>query len=215
MTDEAIRKQVIEELEFEPSIDAASIGVAVDKGIVTLSGHVGNYAQKLAVERAAMRVKGVRGLAQEIDVRFASTKKTADDDIAKRALDILAWDTNIPDKAISVKVEKGWITLAGAVQWNYQREMAADAVQRLSGVMGVVNQLSVQPQVQAANVKASIERALKRNAEIEASGVRVNVQGDKIVLEGQVRNWHERQSVERAAWSVPGVMSVEDHLAVV
>ncbi len=214
MKDDELRQDIIDELDFEPSIDAASIGVAVDDGIVTLSGHVASYAEKVAAEHAARRVKGVRGIAQEIEVRFPDAKKTADDQIAKRAVDILAWNTAIPDGAVLVKVQKGWVTLSGTVDWQFQRISAADAVRRLSGVAGVSNLIEVKPQLHSANVKSSIENALKRGAEFEAHGIRVQVEGGKVTLDGVVHSWHERSAAERAAWSVAGVTSVKDNLAI-
>ncbi|SHG79035.1 BON domain-containing protein [Pollutimonas bauzanensis] len=214
MKDDELRQDIIDELDFEPSIDAASIGVAVDDGIVTLSGHVASYAEKVAAEHAAQRVRGVRGIAQEIEVRFPDAKKTADDQIAKRAVDILAWNTAIPDGAVLVKVQKGWVTLSGTVDWQFQRISAADAVRRLSGVAGVSNLIEVKPQLHSANVKSSIENALKRGAEFEAHGIRVQVEGGKVTLDGVVHSWHERSAAERAAWSVAGVTSVKDNLAI-
>ncbi|WP_353148869.1 BON domain-containing protein [Pollutimonas bauzanensis] len=214
MKDNELRQHIIDELSFEPSIDAANIGVAVENGVVTLSGHVATYTEKIIAERTAKRVKGVRGIAEEIEVRFSSAKKTADDQIAKRALDILAWDTTVPDGTIQVTVEKGWVTLSGKVDWHFQRMSAVNAVRKLSGVMGVINQIEVTPKVHAADIKNSIETALKRSAEVEVKGIQVQVNGSTVVLDGRVHSWHERQAAERAAWSVPGVNSVRDNLAV-
>ncbi|SHG78761.1 Osmotically-inducible protein OsmY, contains BON domain [Pollutimonas bauzanensis] len=214
MKDDELRQHIIDELDFEPSIDAASIGVAVDDGIVTLSGHVASYAEKVAAEHAARRVKGVRGIAQEIEVRFPDAKKTADDQIAKRAVDILAWNTTIPDGAVQVKVQQGWVTLSGKVDWQFQRISAADAVRRLSGVAGVSNLIEVKPEVHPADIQSSIEGALKRSAALEAHGIRIQVDGSKVILDGLVHSWHERDAAERAAWSVPGVVAVSNNLAI-
>src|SRR5262245_46522214 len=137
MNDKSLRQLIIDELEFEPRIDAANIGVAVENGIVTLTGHVSSYMQKVTAERAVQRVRGVRGVAEEIEVRYAGDKKTADDQIARRALDIIAWDTLIPDGAIKVQVEKGWVTLTGQVDWHFQKDAATAAVKRLTGLIGV------------------------------------------------------------------------------
>ncbi|PZW46829.1 osmotically-inducible protein OsmY [Humitalea rosea] len=212
MRDITLRQNVLDELAFEPSLDAAHIGVAVDDGIVTLSGHVGNYAEKVAAEHAVQRIKGVRGFAQEIEVRYAADKKTADDQIAKRALDIIAWDTTVPDDKILVKVEHGWLSLSGEVSWYFQRSAAENAVRKLSGVVGVTNLITVRPHLDATSIKHRIEDALKRNAEVEAAGIRVEVVGGKVTLEGRVRAWHEREAAERAAWGAPGVSAVEDRL---
>ncbi len=214
MSDTTLRQDIVDELELEPSIDAAHIGVAVDRGVVTLTGHVGTYAEKVAAERAAQRVKGVHAIAQEIEVRFPDAKKTADDEIAKRALNIIAWDATIPEDRVRVKVENGWVTLSGEADWNFQRTAAEVAIRKLSGVVGLSNLLTVRPRLEASNVKHRIEEALRRNAEIEAKGIRVDVTGSKVTLGGKVQSWHERSVAERAAWAVPGVSSVEDRLAI-
>jgi osmotically-inducible protein OsmY len=212
MSDKYLRQIVLEELDFEPSVDAANIGVAVENGIVTLTGHVSSYAEKMAAERAAQRVKGVHGIAEEIEVRYAADKKTADDQIAERAVNIIGWDTQIPNNAVMVKVQKGWVTLTGAVDWNFQKMAAESAIRKLSGVVGVSNQISVKPRLQTTDVKQKIVDALKRNADVEADSIKVSVQGDKVKLEGKVKAWYERNLIEHAAWSVPGVRAVEDHL---
>jgi osmotically-inducible protein OsmY len=214
MSDISLRQNILDELKFEPSINAAHIGVAVDNGVAMLTGHVASYAEKVDAERIVQCVKGVRGIAQEIEVRYPDANTTADDEIAKRALNIIAWDTTIPNDKMKIKVENGWMTLSGEVEWNYQKTAAADAVHKLSGVLGVSNQISVQPSVDAFNVKNRIEDALRRNAEIEASAIRVNVSGSKVTLEGKVNSWSERGVAERAAWAAPGVVTVEDRLAV-
>lgn len=214
MKDDELRQYIIDELDFEPSIDAANIGVAVEDGIVTLSGHVSNYTEKIAAEHAAQRVKGVRGIAEEIEVRFPDEKKTADDQIAKRAVDVLTWSTKIPNETIQVKVQKGWVTLSGKVDWQFQKTNAMNAVRKLSGVIGVTNLIEVVPKIQAMGIKSSIERAFKRSAEIQANGIQIQVDGNKVVLDGRVHSWYERDAAERAAWSVPGVISVKDNLAV-
>ena len=213
MDDLSLRDHVLSELEFEPSVNASHIGVAVDDGVVTLAGHVGSYAEKLAAEKIVQRLKGVRAIAQEIEVRFSSDKKTGDDQIAQRALDIIAWDTTIPDDKVKVKVQKGWITLSGEVDWYFQRNAAEAAVRKLSGVTGITNAITIKPRVQAGDIKQRIEKALKRNAELEAENIRVVVSGGRVTLEGQVNAWHERAVAERAAWAAPGVVSVVDHLA--
>lgn len=214
MTDLTLRENVLSELEFEPSVNAAHIGVAVDKGVVTLSGHVGSYAEKLAAERVVQRVKGVRAIAQEIEVRLPSDKKTNDDEIAQRALSVISWDTTIPDHKLKIKVQDGWITLSGEVEWYFQRQGAEAAVRKLSGVAGVINLIVVKPRIEAKDVKHRIENALLRNAELEAGQIHVEVSGGRVKLEGKVKAWHERDVAKRAAWAVPGVTAVEDHLAI-
>ena len=215
MSDKQLRQDVIDELDFEPSIDSADIGVAAENGVVTLSGHVPSYVQKLAAERATWRVKGVKAIAQEIQVRFAGAKKTNDDEIAQRALSILAWSSAWPLDAVHVKVQNGWVTLSGELRWNYQREGAEASVRRLSGVVGVSNEITLTPSAFPSDVEQRIRNALKRHAEVEASRIRVAVRdGGTVSIEGDVDNWKERRMVERAAWSTPGVRVVEDHLRI-
>ena len=214
MDDKTLRQFIIDELDFEPSIDAANIGVAVEKGVVTLTGHVANYVEKLAAERAVKRVKGVKAIAQEIEVRFSNQPKRSDDEIAQRALDILTWSVQVPADSIQVKVEKGWITLTGAVEWQYQKQAAESAVRHLSGILGVSNMIEIEPHVAAADVHRKIMDLLKRNAEVEADSIRVVVDNGKVILEGKVKAWYERNLAERAAWSAPGVKAVEDRLSI-
>jgi osmotically-inducible protein OsmY len=215
MANKQLRQNVIDELEFEPRIDARNIGVAVDDGVVTLTGHVSSYAEKIAAEHATRRIKGVRAIAQEIEVRYPSEKKTADDEIAKRALSVLKWDASIPQDAVKVTVQKGWVTLSGELTWQYQRRTAEDAVRRLTGVTQVTNSISVKPTVSASDIKKKIEEALARNARLEAEAIRVSVlEGNKVSLEGKVDSWDDREVAENAAWSVAGVQSVDDRLKI-
>ncbi|MBX9930552.1 MAG: BON domain-containing protein [Methylobacterium sp.] len=212
MNDKILRQSIIDELDFEPSIDAANIGVAVDNGIVTLTGHVGSYAERLTAERAARKVRGVRGVVEEIKVRFAGQAAPRDEDLAKRAVQMLDWSVTVPENAVQVKVQDGWVTLTGDVEWQFQKEEAQAALKRLSGVAGIINMIEVRPKANAADVRKKIEAALKRNAEVEADAIRVTVQDAKVTLKGKVHAWHERSLVENAAWSAPGVRSVVDHL---
>lgn len=215
MKDIDLRQNVLDELEFEPSIDAADIGVAAENGVITLTGHVPSYVQKLAAERAVWRVKGVKGLAQEIEVRLPGDKKINDDELAERALNVLSWASSGLRDTVKVRVANGWITLTGKVNWNYQRVMAESEVRKLTGVIGVANNIELVPSVQVADVKTRIADALKRHAEVEASRIRVDVQdGGTVRIEGQVDNWDERRAVERAAWSVAGVRVVEDRTTI-
>jgi osmotically-inducible protein OsmY len=210
-----LRQDILDELDFEPSIEATKIGVAVSEGVVTLTGHVSSYAEKIAAEEAARRVKGVLAIANELEVRYPGEKKTADDEIAKRALNILKWNELIPDEAIQVTVEKGWVTLRGEVAWQYQKKAAEDAIRKLTGVSGISNSISIKPSVLAADVRQKIESALARHAEVEAKAIQVTVvERNRVLLEGRVDNWDERQAVENAAWSVPGVQSVDDRLII-
>lgn len=213
MSDLQLRQDVVDELEYEPSVDAAHIGISVDKGVVTLTGHVASYAEKQVAIIAVRRVKGVRAIAEEIEVRYPSHKKTSDDEIAKRAIDILSWDTMVPGGSIQVMVRDGWVTLTGSVDWHYQKKQAEEDIRKLSGVRGVINNIEIEPNAQAEDVKRKIEQALKRHAEIEANAIQVTVpERNKVVLEGKVGSWDQRHAVENAAWSAPGVKSVEDRM---
>jgi hyperosmotically inducible protein len=215
MSDKALRQDVIDEFEFDPSFDGAHVGVAVDNKVVTLTGHVESYAQKLAAVAAVRRVKGVHAVADEIEVRYPFQSKIADDQIARRAIDILKWDSTVSPYEIDVLVEAGWITLSGTVNWQFEKQAAENCVRKLSGIVGVTNKIALRARVTAADVKAKIEAALKRQAEIEAGAIRVSVSGgDHVVLEGKVDNWSERRAAEDAAWSAVGVMSVDDLITV-
>ena len=215
MSDISLRQDILDELEFEPAVNAAHIGVAVDKNVVTVTGMVSSYAEKTAALSAVRRVRSVRAVADEIQVHYPFEKKTSDSEIAKRALDILGWDAMIPSGSIDVVVRDGWLTLEGDVDWYYQKQAAEDDVRKLSGVRGVTNSIVIKPHVKAADVKKKIEEALKRHAEVEASAIRVTVRdNDKVTLEGTVNHWDERYAVENAAWSAPGVKSVDDRLAI-
>lgn len=214
MGDKQLQLDVMDELEFEPRIDAAHIGVAAQDGIVTLSGHVSTYAEKIAAETAARRVKGVRGIASEIEVRYPGEAKASDDEIARRVVNVLKWNVTIPDNAVQVMVRNRLVTLSGELEWQYQRRAVEDAVEKLDGVTGVVNAITIKPTVSVPDIKKKIEDALKRHAEVEARAIRVMVQDGKVSLEGTVDNWDERQAVENAAWSAAGVKSVDDRLIV-
>lgn len=214
MDDKDLRQMVIDELEWTPSVDASRIGVAVKDGIVTLTGQVSSYAERVFVEDAVQRIKGTRAIAQEIEIRLPFEKKTADSDIAKRAADILKWDATIPSEGVHVKVQNGFITLSGIVDWQYQRQAAEAAVRRLSGVVGVANLIALRPTATSIDLKRRIEEALKRNAEAEASHVTVSVRDGCVILEGEVKAFYERGIIENAAWTAPGVQGVEDRLRV-
>lgn len=215
MSELQLRQDIIDELEFEPSVNSAHIGVAVEKGVVTLSGHVGSYAEQLAAIAAVRRMKGVKAIADEIEVRYPFDQRTSDDQIAKRAIDILGWDIWVPSGSIQITVSDGWVTLSGNVDWFYQKKAAEEDVRKLSGVHGVINNIAIKPRVKAEDIKRKIEDALKRHTEVEAKAIRVSVRdNDKVILEGKVDNWNERSAVENAAWSAPGVKSVEDRLTI-
>jgi osmotically-inducible protein OsmY len=212
MGDKLIRQDVIDELDFEPSIDAANIGVAVENGIVTLTGHVGTYAQRVAAEKAVRRVRGVRGVVEEMKVRLAGETPPRDEDLAQRAVQMLDWSATVPKKTVQVQVQDGWVTLTGQVEWQYQKEEAYRSIRRLAGVAGIINKIEVAPKASAPQVQSKIEAALKRNAELEANAIKVTVKDAKVTLEGKIHAWYERELAENAAWSAPGVRAVEDRL---
>lgn len=215
MNELRLRDDILDELAYEPIVDAAHIGVAVDRNVVTLTGHVSSYAQKIAAISAVRRVKGVYGIADEIDVRCSPDEKTSDDEIAKRAIDMLVWDSVVPSDTIQVTVHGGLVTLTGKVNWQYQKSSAERDVRKLSGVRAVINNIEIEPHAKAENVRSKIEAALKRHAEVEAKDIRVTVRGDsEVLLEGKVHSWDEKAAVENAAWSVPGVKHVRDRLTI-
>jgi osmotically-inducible protein OsmY len=214
MDDHQLRQDVLDELDFEPSVNATHIAVGMHAGVVTLTGFVSSYGEKLAAERAVRRVKGVKAIAEEIEVRLPSDQKVADVEIAERAVDILKWRVGLPAERIAVKVEKGIVTLTGEVDWRYQANNAGAAVHNLSGVSLVINQIRVKSPVGIFEVKGKIEQALRRSAELDASRITVQTDGGKVTLGGKVHAWFERGIAERAAWSAPGVTDVQDHIQI-
>lgn len=214
-TDEEIRDDVIDELEWEPKVDATEVGVTVKDGAVTLLGTVRSYAEKLAAEQATKRVKGVRAIAENIEVRLPSDMAATDESIAEQIAHILEWDTTIPNASIQAEIRKGFVTLTGEVPWNYQREKARKIVADVRGVNSVSNQIRVKsPSLPRADITREITRALHRNADIEAAHIKVSTAGGRVTLDGSVRAFYERKLVEDAVWSAPGVTQVIDNLRV-
>jgi osmotically-inducible protein OsmY len=214
MTDWEIRKNVEEELNFEPSVNAAEIGVAINDGIVTLTGRVDSYWEKTAAEEAAARVAGVKAVVNELEIRLPISSERTDEDIARAAVNRLEWTITVPKDRIKVRVSKGWVTLEGQVDWQFQKNAAERAIHDLVGVKGVLNHIVVKARPSTAEVKSAIEEALKRSAQVDANRINVDVQSDKVMLKGTVRSWFEREEAERAAWRAPGVRGVDNRIVV-
>jgi osmotically-inducible protein OsmY len=210
-----LRKDVIDELEWDPSIDARTIGVAIENGIIALTGHVGSYADKTNAEKIVKRVHGVLGVANDLEVKLSTSFERDDVDIARSAVNALEWNVAVPKDRVKVTVAKGWVTLDGSVDWYYQKRAAEDAVFLLAGVRGVANNINVTTKhVEVQDVKGKIEAALKRNAEVDSKKIVVQTSDGKVTLSGTVRSWVERQDAVNAAWSAPGVRNVVDQIRI-
>jgi osmotically-inducible protein OsmY len=215
MTDKEMKQLVQTALDWEPSLDATDIGISTEAGVVTLRGNVGSYAEKMTAERVALRVYGVKGVANDLSVLLPSHAKRTDTDIAQAALSALNWNSLVPKDHVTVTVRDGWVTLNGTLDWQYQKDVAARCVRDLLGVKGVSNAIAIKSHVNTTGVRDKIEAALKRSAEIDARRISVAAQDGKVTLTGNVHSWYERREAERAAWAAPGVREVVDHLAVV
>lgn len=209
-----LQYDVIDELAWEPSINAAAIGVTVEDGVVILTGHVPSFAEKRTAEAVAKRVVGVRAVANEIVVRLPGTSERTDADIARATLNALEWDVWVPQQRVTVTVSDGWVKLDGTVDTQYQKLAAERVVHTLTGVQGVTNLITVTPKVQPTEIKAKIEGAFQRSAALDARDIQVETRGGKVVLRGHVHSWYEHETAERAAWAAPGVAAVENHLTV-
>jgi osmotically-inducible protein OsmY len=211
-TDSELRRDVERALEWEPSIDDRRIGVAVLKGVVTLTGMVGSYSEKWKAERTVERVAGVRGIVNKLEVH--SPIERTDIDIAKAAADALKWNVMVPADQVKVKVEDGWVWLTGEVNWDYQRRAAERAVRDLPGVKGITTLITLAPKVKPEHVKRKIEETFSRDAVLDADRIQVEVSGSDVTLRGTVRSWAERHEAEKAAWAAPGVTQVHNEVVV-
>ena len=209
-----LKDHIEDELTWEPSINSAAIGVAVKDAVVTISGCVDSYAEKHAAEQVVMRIRGVRALANELEVRLPADSQRRDEDIARAVAESFVWNAGIPENAIKAQVADGWVTLQGTVNWDYQRKLAEHAVAGLMGVKGVSNQITIKSLPLQSEVKGRIESALKRNAELDAEKIKIAVHGGKVILSGAVQSLAARITAEEAAWRAPGVECVEDNLRV-
>ena len=214
-TDQDIQKDVMDELRWVPALNSTEIGVAVHNGIVTLSGTVPFYSDKLAAEEAAKRVKGVKAVAEDIEVSLNPNAQLSDSQIAESVVRALEWNTSVPHENIKIKVDDGRVTLEGEVDWLYQKEAALNAIRYLRGVKGIGNWITVKPKINTAIIKENIRKALERSADFEADKIIIDTLGSKVILKGSARSWNERKEVERAAASAPGVTEVDDQFVVV
>jgi osmotically-inducible protein OsmY len=213
-SDSEIERDVKDELQWDPELDASDIAISVKDGVVTLAGFVRSYTDKYEAEAAAKRVAGVVGLANDIEIRMPSVDQRPDPDIARDAVAAIKFQLPVSHDKIKVIVKNGWVTLEGDVEWQFQKTTAENAVRSLKGVLGVVNSIHVKPRAQASDIKRKIQDALKRSAEIDANRIKVDTNGSEVILKGTVRSWFEREEAERVAWSAPGVTTVDDRIVV-
>jgi osmotically-inducible protein OsmY len=212
--DTQIKKDVEDELRWDPEIDATDIAVNAKGGVVTLTGFVRSYLQKFDAEKDVKRVAGVVGVANDLEVRPPAGERRPDPDIARDAVDAITRQLPLSHHQIKVIVRDGWVTLEGEAEWNYQKERAEAAVRSVRSVKGVINAIPVKPGATPAEIKRQIEEALKRHAELDADNIEVEASEGKVILKGTVHSWFEREEAERAAWQAPGVKKVEDRIAV-
>lgn len=212
--DKTVKERVIDELIYEPGIDATKVDITVDEGVVNLRGSVATYYEKLNAEEAAYRVRGVKDVNNNISVVLSADFERNDADLADAATNALLWDSTVPDEEITANVERGWITLQGEAEWNYQKTNAENAVRNLTGTRGVTNNITIKPNVEPQDPEEKIKEAMDRYAAIDSDKIDVKVQGTRAVLNGLVSDWSERKQAEQAAWSTPGIYEVENNISI-
>lgn len=213
-TDSDLKHDILTELAWDPVVPEAKVGVAVSDGVVTLSGHLDTYAEKIATQRAVERVSGVQAIALEIDVVPQGVHKRSDTEIAMAAEQALGWNTSVPKDRVKVAVEKGWVTLSGELDWNFQRGAVERMIRPLKGVLGITDNITLKSLPIPANLSARIQDALTRQASREARRIEIAVDGSVVTLRGHVHSWAERNAAEGATWSAPGVSRVDNQLTV-
>ena len=213
-SDKVLQEDIINELAWDPSVKATQVGVAVKDGVVSLTGHLDTYAEKEAAMRAVRRVAGVKAIAVEVDVRLSAEHKRTDTDIARSAEVMLKWHTSVPDDAIRLTVDHGWVTLQGEVEWDFQRRSAENVIRPLTGVVGVSNEIKLREKPKVADLSRKIEDALRRQAIRESQHIKIAVDGNTVTLSGTVHSWHEREAAQGVVWSAPGVRKVVNELQI-
>lgn len=213
-TDADIQKYVMEELKWEPAIHSSEIGVAVKNGVVTLSGTVDTYQEKKMAEKAALKVAGVKGIAEDIEIRLSYHDQKTDAELAQAVVNALKWNALVPDDNIKIKVENAWVTAQGMVEWAYEQNAVRDAIASIVGIKGISNLVKVMPKLDPADVKKKISAAFERNAMIDANNILIENIGNKVMLAGKVSSYAEKREAEHVAWNAPGVASVENNIEV-
>jgi osmotically-inducible protein OsmY len=213
-TDAEIQKNVMEELKWESAVHSSDIGVSVKNGVVTLSGTVDTYMEKKAAEKATLKVVGVKGIAEDIEIKLTYRDQKTDAELAQAVVNSLTWNVLVPDDKIKIKVENAWVTAEGMVEWAYEKNAVRDAISGIVGVKGISNLVKVTPKINPADVKKKITAAFERSASIDANSIRIEDIGNKVILTGKVRSYAEKREAERAAWNAPGVAAVENNIEV-